>query len=105
MDTAAFVRANSSNLPIVDPYMLMEFMKNSDKHNAGEIRDAKTLSSSRESYVETAIGYVETKRTGNLCDVRAKVVPEQRITSKYYVVMFHLERGYTYMQCQGVEPI
>ncbi|XP_061706708.1 uncharacterized protein LOC133517409 [Cydia pomonella] len=93
MDTAAFVRANSSNLPKVDPYMLMEFMKNSDEHNAGEIRDAKALSSSRESYVETAIGYVETKRTGNLCDVRAKVVPEQRITSKYYVVMVHLEEA------------
>ncbi|XP_063372595.1 uncharacterized protein LOC134660737 [Cydia amplana] len=93
MDTAAFVRANSSNLPKVDPYMLMEFMKNSDKHNAGEIRDAKALSSSRESYVDTAIGYVEIKRTGNLCDVRAKVVPEQRVTSKYYVVMVHLDEA------------
>lgn len=43
MDTA-FVRADTTNLPAVDTYMLMEYMKNSDKHNVAEIRGAKALS-------------------------------------------------------------
>ncbi|XP_063384862.1 uncharacterized protein LOC134670968 [Cydia fagiglandana] len=93
MDASSFHKADSSNLPKVDPYMLMEFMKNSDKHNVAEIRDAKALSSSRDSYVENAIGYVEVKHTGNLCDVKAKVVPEQKISSKYYVVMVHIDES------------
>lgn len=43
--------------------------------------------------MESAVGYLEVKRSGTLCDVRAKVVPEHRISNKYYVVTIHLDEA------------
>lgn len=81
-----FVRADSRNLPKVDLPMLLEYMHDNDVYNASEIRGAKILMSSRDSYVDTAIGYVEVKREGNKCVLKAKVTPEHRIRSKMYTV-------------------
>ncbi|KAL0839251.1 hypothetical protein ABMA28_016013 [Loxostege sticticalis] len=55
-----FVRADSRNLPKVDLPMLLEYMHDNDVYNAN-------------SYVDTAIGYVEVKREGNKCVLKAKV--------------------------------
>lgn len=41
---------------------------------------------SREHYTEEAIGYVQVKRMGSLCTVKAKVTPEHRVRSKCYNV-------------------
>jgi hypothetical protein len=62
------------------------------------------LRSSRDSYVESAIGYVEINRAGGICTVRAKVVPEHRLSNKYYVVMVHIdesEESITDTSCEG----
>ncbi|CAB3248403.1 unnamed protein product [Arctia plantaginis] len=40
-------------------------MATSSQHNLAEIRGAKILMSSRDSYVNTAVGYVKVSRTGN----------------------------------------
>ncbi|XP_073948111.1 uncharacterized protein [Choristoneura fumiferana] len=100
-----FVRADSRNLPHMDMVMVLDYFHTSDKHNAAEMRGAKTLLASRNSYVESAVGYVELKR-GNTaeCIVRAKVVPEHKITKKYYVVTIHLDekdKNVTDASCDG----
>ncbi|CAG5041672.1 unnamed protein product [Parnassius apollo] len=42
--------------------------------------------SSRNSYVDTAIGYFEVKRERSKCVLKAKVTPEHRIRTKMYTV-------------------
>lgn len=42
--------------------------------------------SQRENYGDTAIGYVELKREGPMCQVRGRVCPEHRVRSKPYTV-------------------
>ncbi|KAL0861793.1 hypothetical protein ABMA27_009267 [Loxostege sticticalis] len=86
-----FVRADSTNLPKVETVMIIEFLTNNDKHNIAEVRGAKTLMSSRDSYVDSAVGYVEVKRTSATCIVRAKIVPEHRVTNKQYLVTVTLD--------------
>lgn len=36
-----FIKANSTNLPKIDMFMVFEFIKQSDKFNAAEVRNAK----------------------------------------------------------------
>ena len=42
--------------------------------------------SSRDTYLKTAVGYVQISRTGSECIVKAKIVPEHRIANKLYTV-------------------
>lgn len=41
MENSSFVKASSDNLPNVDVYMLMEFMRSNDYVNAAEVREIK----------------------------------------------------------------
>ena len=47
--------------------------------------------SSRDSYIDTAVGYVKVKRTGSECTVQAKIVPEHRISKKLYTVTSNID--------------
>lgn len=78
--------ANSTNLPNVDHFMLMQYMCNNESFNAAEIRGAKILHSTRDAYVESAIGYVAVKRQDGKCKVQCRVTPEHRIRTKMYTV-------------------
>ncbi|KAG7301951.1 hypothetical protein JYU34_013395 [Plutella xylostella] len=71
--------------------MLLEYMHRKDVYNAAEIRGAKVLMSSRDSYVEAAIGYVEVKRENGTCTIKARVTPEHRVHSKMYSVFIELD--------------
>ncbi|TGZ44746.1 Uncharacterized protein DBV15_12906 [Temnothorax longispinosus] len=68
--------------------MVFEFIKQSDKFNAAEVRNTKAAMSSRESYGDQAIGYVCLKRDGSLgtCIIKCKVCPEHRVRNKGYSV-------------------
>jgi hypothetical protein len=44
--------------------------------------------SSRDDYGDNAVGYVQVKREGNICTVKAKVTPEHKVRSKPYNVTF-----------------
>ncbi|XP_047986759.1 uncharacterized protein LOC125226722 [Leguminivora glycinivorella] len=90
---ADFVKADSGNLPDIDMGIIIEYLRNSDKHNIAEIRGEKTLMASRSGYVQNAVGYVELKRDNTTCIVRAKVVPEHKITKKYYLVTVHINEN------------
>ncbi|XP_039307968.1 uncharacterized protein LOC120358291 [Solenopsis invicta] len=77
---SGFIKAHSTNLPKIDAFMVCEFVKESDKFNAAEVRNAKAAISSRESYGDKAIGYVCLKRDESLgtCIVQCKICPEHR---------------------------
>ncbi|CAG4938741.1 unnamed protein product [Parnassius apollo] len=81
-----FVRADSRNLPKVELPRLLEYIHNNDVYNASEIRVAKTPMSSRDSYVDTAIDYVEVKREEIKCVLKAKVTTDHRIRTKMYSI-------------------
>lgn len=38
---SGFIKADSTNLPKIDIFMICEFIKQSDKFNAAEVRNAK----------------------------------------------------------------
>lgn len=43
--------------------------------------------SSRDSYLDSAVGYVQVCREGTECKVKARVVPEHRVNNKPYTVV------------------
>ncbi|XP_050560327.1 uncharacterized protein LOC118268450 [Spodoptera frugiperda] len=81
-----FLVADSRNLPKVDYIMLLQYMHENDCYNIAETRSAKALLASREAYVDTAVGYVEVKRDGNLCTVKCRVTPEHKVKARLYQV-------------------
>ncbi|GBP40856.1 hypothetical protein EVAR_88917_1 [Eumeta japonica] len=46
----------------------------------------ETVKSSRESYGDDAVGYVQLKRECNICTVKCRVCPEHKVRSKPYTV-------------------
>ncbi|XP_045454482.1 uncharacterized protein LOC123663880 [Melitaea cinxia] len=53
---------------------------------SAEFRNAKTSVSSRESYGDDAIGYVQLKRKANLCVIKCKICPEHKVRQQPYSV-------------------
>lgn len=82
-----YAMADSRNLPKVDYMMLLQYMRENDSFNVAEIRGAKVLLSSRDAYVETAVGYVEVKRENAVCFIKGRVTPEHRVRTKMYSVV------------------
>lgn len=78
--------ADSRNLPKIDFMMLLQLMREDDNYNVAEIRGAKMLMSSRDAYVESAVGFVQVKRDNALCTVKCRVTPEHRVRTKPYTV-------------------
>nr|XP_018903521.1 PREDICTED: uncharacterized protein LOC109034699 [Bemisia tabaci] len=82
---AGFVQACPGNLPGLDTAMLIEFFQN-PMFQEPELRHVKTMRSTRVSYGDNAVGYVQVKREGGTCHVMAKITPEHRINSPPYQV-------------------
>ncbi|XP_030027860.2 uncharacterized protein LOC115445647 [Manduca sexta] len=81
---AGYLKADSANLPNIDAFMVASFFGSSSDYNASEFRNVKTSASSRQSYGDDAIGYVQLRRDSNICTVKCKVCPEHRLRSKSY---------------------
>ncbi|KOB68049.1 Alkaline nuclease [Operophtera brumata] len=81
-----FTKANSSNLPRVDLLTLGEFLASNKDFCSAEFRNVKTTISSRPSYGDDAVSYVQLKRDGNLCIMKAKICPEHKVHAKLYGV-------------------
>ncbi|XP_030767493.1 uncharacterized protein LOC115891208 [Sitophilus oryzae] len=81
-----FVKATSNNLPRVDIFMVHELLKRDNRFNSAEIAGVKASSSTRESYGDNARGYVEFKKEGPLCSVKARICPEHKVRSKAYTI-------------------
>ncbi|GBP79111.1 hypothetical protein EVAR_54471_1 [Eumeta japonica] len=97
-----FVKANSSNLPRIDLLMLGEFLATNKEFCSSEFRNVKTSLSSRPSYGDDAISYVQLKREGNICTVKCKICPEHKVHAKLYAVTLIVdeeEEKVTSIQC------
>ncbi|GBP40286.1 hypothetical protein EVAR_83976_1 [Eumeta japonica] len=80
-----FTKASSSNLPR-DLLMLGQFLASNKDFCSAEFRNVKTTISSRPSYGDDAVSYVQLKRDGNLCIVKSKICPEHKVHAKLYAV-------------------
>ncbi|GBP32019.1 hypothetical protein EVAR_21052_1 [Eumeta japonica] len=68
-----FVRADNSNLPKIDAFMVAHFFKNNPDYYAAELKNVKTAISAWESYGDDAIGYVQLHREHGICKIKCKV--------------------------------
>ncbi|CAK1547284.1 unnamed protein product [Leptosia nina] len=71
-----FTEASSANLPRIDLMMLGTFLASNKDFCLAEFRNVKTSMSARASYGDDAVSYVQVKREGNLCTIKAKICPE-----------------------------
>ncbi|GBP33079.1 hypothetical protein EVAR_18558_1 [Eumeta japonica] len=81
-----FIKANSSNLPRIDLLMLGEFFTSNNDFCSAEFRHVKTSISSRPSYGDDAVSYVQLKRDGKICTVKGKICPEHKVHAKLYAI-------------------
>ncbi|KAF5292141.1 hypothetical protein FQA39_LY14096 [Lamprigera yunnana] len=81
-----FIKANSSNLPRIDLLILGGFFALNNDFCSSEFRNIKTSISSRPSYSDDAVSYVQLKRDGKICIVKGKMCPEHKVHAKLYVV-------------------
>ncbi|XP_058789699.1 uncharacterized protein LOC131663353 [Phymastichus coffea] len=81
-----FLKADSGNLPKVNIFMVLNYIKNDDNFNDPEVRNAKMNESSRENYGDAAMGYVCLKRDGALCILKASICPEHKVRDTPYKV-------------------
>ncbi|CAK1585692.1 unnamed protein product [Parnassius mnemosyne] len=96
-----FVRADNSNLPKIDGFMVADFFKNNADYYAAEHKNVKTAVSARESYGDDAIGYVQLQREHGVCTVKCKMCPEHKVRTKpYNVTMIINENDSEIMSCQ-----
>ncbi|GBP80674.1 hypothetical protein EVAR_49840_1 [Eumeta japonica] len=81
-----FIKGSSCNLPKIDSLMVASFFARNNDFCAAELRNVKMSLSSRESYGDDAVGYVQLKRECNICTVKCRVCPEHKVRSKPYTV-------------------
>ncbi|GBP70352.1 hypothetical protein EVAR_51675_1 [Eumeta japonica] len=73
-----FIKADSANLPKVDSFMIANFFASNPDFCSAEFRNVKTSVSSRQSYGDGAIGYVQLKRDHTLCTVKCRMCSEHK---------------------------
>ncbi|KAI8426145.1 hypothetical protein MSG28_005094 [Choristoneura fumiferana] len=88
-----FVRADNTNLPKIDAFMVARFFKNNADNYAAELKNVKTAVSARESYGDDAIGYVQLHRERGICTVKCKMCPEHKVRAKGYNVTLTVDES------------
>ncbi|KAK4006151.1 hypothetical protein OUZ56_011306 [Daphnia magna] len=86
-----FIKADSNNIPVVDIHMFSDYIKKDANFISPEIRCVKATRNGRESYGDSAIGYVQIKRTEKYCTIVAACCPEQSVRSKSYRVQVEVD--------------
>ncbi|XP_046398247.1 uncharacterized protein LOC124165054 [Ischnura elegans] len=86
-----FSKADSGNLSVIDSIMTAKYFRETDDFVGAESRCGKMERSGRVSYGDSAVGYVQVKRCGNICFVRARVTPEHKVRSKCYIVVVEVD--------------
>ncbi|GBP42998.1 Exonuclease [Eumeta japonica] len=82
-----FIKANSSNLPRIDLLMLGEFFTSNNDFVLLNFDMLKLpCTSSRPSYGDDAVSYVQLKRDGKICTVKGKICPEHKVHAKLYAI-------------------
>ncbi|XP_011884086.1 PREDICTED: uncharacterized protein LOC105571227 [Vollenhovia emeryi] len=81
-----FVGADSRNLPEINSFMVIDYVKHEERFNDPEVRNSKMSLSSRVCYGDSAIGYVSLRRQQSICTLKARVCPEHRVRNTPYTV-------------------
>nr|XP_018909260.1 PREDICTED: uncharacterized protein LOC109038608 [Bemisia tabaci] len=87
-----YVKADSRNLPKLTLRMVVDFF-NSSVRLEPEVQHVKEIRSSRASYGDHAVCYVQVKREGLKVCLKGEVTPEHRVRNKGYPVMMELDEG------------
>ncbi|XP_045458850.1 uncharacterized protein LOC123669284 [Melitaea cinxia] len=98
-----FMKGNSNNLPRVDVVMLGKFFASNSDFCSSEFRNVKTSMSSRDSYGDDAVSFVQVKREGKLCTVKCKICPEHKVHAKLYkctLILDEEEENIISMRCE-----
>ncbi|KAJ8670103.1 hypothetical protein QAD02_001362 [Eretmocerus hayati] len=99
-----FFKADSTNLPVVGAFAIWDYLNRDKRFTLPECRNAKTEESARESYGDSAIGYVCLRRDGNICTVKGMVCPEHKLRDKDYQVTLKVDEKFgkvVKLQCIG----
>lgn len=90
-----YQKADVHNLPVVDLDMMTNYIKSNENFYTPESRCVKAARAGRESYGDSAIGYVQLKRTDGICNLIANIAPEHKVRSKSYRVecVINIEEG------------
>ncbi|KAJ8938657.1 hypothetical protein NQ314_011396 [Rhamnusium bicolor] len=93
-----YQKADSHNLPHVNVQMVFDFLASNANLNHPQSRGVKVIWSGREDYGDSAVGYVQVKRDGNVCTVRGRICPEHNVKAKPYSVTFILNEKESVIQ-------
>ena len=88
-----FVKGDSTNLPRLDAIMVASFFATNPDFCSAEYRNVKTSVSSRASYGDDAVGYVQLYRNSGLCTVKCKMCPEHKVRTKSYNVSLEINEN------------
>lgn len=83
---AGFIKARSSDLPIMTEEMISEFLESDCRFTAAENQGIKLSKAANRLYGDSAIGYVQVKKEGPLCTVIVRVTPEHKVRNTGYRV-------------------
>ncbi|GBP53663.1 hypothetical protein EVAR_36032_1 [Eumeta japonica] len=99
-----FIKADSANLPKVDSFMIANFFASNPDFCSAEFRNVKTSVSSRQSYGDDAIGYVQLKCDHTLCTVKCRMCPEHKVRQTSYSVSMVIDEkeGVVYLTILAV---
>ncbi|XP_065073626.1 uncharacterized protein LOC135697749 [Ochlerotatus camptorhynchus] len=81
-----YLKADVNSLPKIDFYMVQHFLSSNEKFRDANKR-GKIDRSKNPDYFKSAIGRVQYKVDGNRFRIKAKVVPEHKVTKKQYTVV------------------
>ncbi|XP_053698495.1 uncharacterized protein LOC128745442 [Sabethes cyaneus] len=81
-----YSKADINTLPKVDFFMVQHFLSTNDKFRDANKR-GKIERSNNPDYLKSAIGRVQYKIENGIYTIKAKVVPEHKVTSKQYSVV------------------
>ncbi|KAJ8963991.1 hypothetical protein NQ314_005203 [Rhamnusium bicolor] len=93
-----YQKADSHKLPHVNVQMVFDFLASNANLNHSQSSGVKGIRSGREDYGDSAVGYVQVRRDGNVCTVRGRICPEHKVKAKPYSVTFILNEKESVIQ-------
>ncbi|XP_053692663.1 uncharacterized protein LOC128741112 [Sabethes cyaneus] len=83
---SGYFKADVNSIPKIDFYMVQHFLSTNEKFRESN-KSGKIERSKNAEYLKSAIGRVQYKVEGNRYTIKAKIVPEHKITKKQYPVV------------------
>ncbi|KAJ8676790.1 hypothetical protein QAD02_012577 [Eretmocerus hayati] len=79
---AGFLKADSTNLPIIGTFVVWDFLSKDRRFNLPECQNVKTASSAYKSYGDSVIDYVCLRRDSSICSFKARTMLQMLVAGK-----------------------